>query len=558
MMQMPQFQVQVQELGISILYITTMLPLLRSSEDRLKLYLKSISATIESEASVSMTNFFSSEHSTESLEKLCLDNLNGILPAKFRNLEKVQRQQVIKSKIKHPLNEFILHHCAAFSLADGELTGGKVQVLFDISNDLGIEKARAISIFKNVFKSEDRLLAMARAQSQYSQIICYLYALKSCLVSDKILDHSEKKVLNMLKRELSLNIGVENFWQQYLDLLEGSRKEFEFIQGQEELTLVFAAFNLIAFEDGNLHRQEVDFIKNLITRFGIKKFELEDIRKYTGMSIEEIMGRLSAKTKVFLVIKTLMLSFEDSNFHENEEIALEKILTEIRKSEGTVKDCKDLYLLFLHFAIQTPNVLNHKQGAFFESLHDKLRALVGFDGDLKKVLFIISSFHQIRGGTATDTYLIRLFNHCGIPSEEARALARDCLEDRGVEYQKSLLIISLLKAELLLKQSSPRPDFIGNFREVVRQLPYPGTNERHILSYFVLKSLLLDESMQDEEIRFFDELVFNLKIDQSTIYRYIAYLYLETSVRHNFSGWIDYSEFLSKKQRRLSHFKLIS
>jgi hypothetical protein len=481
-------------------------------------------------------------------------SFNESTDIEFFNLSATDQSLYIKERIQLDLKPTMLKHLCKLTLNKHKIGPASVDALYKVAASIGLRTSAAIDVFKRASNSQDETLRLIENMDQTTQIYSYLYSLKVLLENDNLIDNFEKKSLISLKKQFSIEINGSAFWREYISILEENYKRVDYIDEKKELLAVFAAFNLIAFEDRSLSRQEREFIHSNLESFNLNKTDLSGLKDFEGRNLDSILSDLTVKGRVFLVIKSLELILADREISDSEAEAISGMLKNIIESKNEIKDAEELYLLFIHTVMNNPSLSKFKEGEFLGAINALLKNALSYDRDLTKTFYLVETFLNSRGIHLDEKTLKTIFMSLGLSESESSYLVNDCLRKSGLKVDKTNMLLAVLKAEVLLTEDSVSPIYIAQLRSVLEKIPAPGSYEKNAITYFVLRSILLDSEIQDNEVQFFEELTFSMRVDQSVIYKFISSLYFETAIRFNFTGWIDYAEFLDKKTKRSKAF----
>lgn len=465
----------------------------------------------------------------------------------FIKLSSQDRERAILAKLRPNLKPTVMKHVAHVLLVKGGVTSGKTEALYKFSDLIGLSKSLAREIMREIASSEEEHLKLINNLDQSARVYSYLYSVKSFLESGSILDKAEKKAINLLKKQFDLEFLAGNFWRAFINVLEGNSETLEFLESKDELIICFAAFNIIAFEDNNLDKQEAAFFKNNLKKFNIAEKELKKIKSFKDHTLDDLLGLLTKKAKVFLLIKSVELIMADSVTTGEEKEALRVLLRNIIDDSSEIGPSEDLYLYFLNFIIGSSHKFNKRDLDFLKVINNHLIQLANFDRDLEKTFYLMKIFNDPRGNSLEAQQLEKALSILDFDDYTAKSIAKDCLASSGEKRTKAHMLLSFLKTDILVNDTNLDENFVESVKKMLEGFDPPGTSEKNAIAYFALKSILLDLNIDDKEVEFFEDLAYSMKVDQSLIHKFIGYLYLETSIKYEFAGWLDYSEFLENR-----------
>lgn len=445
--------------------------------------------------------------------------------------------------VDHKRRYTLLRQCAEMLLEDQDLTSKKISNLYLFAKDLGIQNRESTPILQGVSSHHDKILRMLNNMTSRSKVLSYLYTVQTFIKSGHHVDGKEKDAIMNLRTSYKLDYGNRVFWNEYLGILEGIQESFKFEEAQNELPRIFAAFTLLLFEDDDLNEQELKCLYKALKEFNQdKEFLKNAMNDFKGVPLEEIISELSPRALVLLMIKCFYFAWADGNISKEEFKVFGTISKEIKNRNVVLEDADSYYILFLQFLFEHPEFCLRNEGRDAVAMNRFFKKIIPTKIPFRTTMFFIESFLNTRGIEHDEGTLKTILNCLEIEEDEIPDIIQDCLDQESTGAQKRYMLLGLMKVEYLL-HNKYSAKLLNSILEVFEYLPSPTLLEKNCVAYFILRAILFDKEIDEEEKDFFEEIAFEMKVDQEIIRKYTIYLFLETAVKYDFEGWHDYEEY---------------
>jgi hypothetical protein len=451
-----------------------------------------------------------------------------------------------------PINKrpTLFRHVAEIALNGNKLNKKVVDKLYQFGNSMALSKPQTSYILTRVSSHTDDLIKELSLMTTKGKVLAYLCTVQAFLQSGLEITGSEKKAIMDLRASYNLNFSDWNFWDEYLRILEGDKEVIDVDDCQEEMPRLFAAFSCVASEavvDNVVTGEKVfdyevkEEIQELIEMFGLKEKDVEHVGKFKGQHFTEIVSELSDRAIVFLLIKSLYIVWADERIKKSEAEFISLIVDTIRERDFVLQESGSFYLLFLQFLFENVDFVEDKPEQATK-INKFFREIITFRTPIKTIVFFIESFFNGRGVNHQEPELRKILNCLDVDEFEMDEIVRECLDETSEANEKKTMLHLVMKVEYLLR-NKPSKELNAEINELFKKIHKPNISEKNLIGYFILKSLLLDENLTDDERAFFEDIAFQLKVDQEVMQRYTIFLFLETAVRYDFEGWLDYEKF---------------
>lgn len=457
-----------------------------------------------------------------------------------------ERAALLLSNIRTKLYPTIIKHLGLLATVKKPLSVNTVEALYRVCEGLGISTEGVNSILLRNSQHGKNMVKKVRAMPTHSQVRCYIYTALAFLQSRGNLDSQERAALQTLRKAFLLDFTGWRFWKEYVRLLEGNH-ELVFDAGlRGEREKVFAACSLVAFSDGELHPEEKLRLKRLVRSLGLNENVERILDAYKGTPVEEIVSGLSDKAFVFFVVKALELVWADKRVAGGEGKALERVAKLAKRKIIKVRDAEALYLLFLSFLFENPDICEGKSSEVVIQTHRFLSKALEVKTPLRTLIYFLETHGNARGIVFEREELQKIFNCLELDPDLEESILSDCLDETWDNSQKRNMLLGIFELDRFIDDAK-NETLLENLEGVLKKISGPGESEKSMVAYFVLRAILLDRKVEVKEAEFFENFVFKHKVDQSHIREFCAYLLLETAVKYRFDGWIDYGQELGKR-----------
>ena len=484
--------------------------------------------------------------------------LKNIIDIEFYSLGTSQKDKWIREQLSLELKETFFLKLATFVLDKGGCTNSRIRSLYKEGRVMNLSETRVCELLRPIAENQDEVIRLVTDLNDSSKIYSFLYSLKAFYQSNGRIDSQEKETLKKLRATFGLEDGFASFWVRFINILEGNNQKLDYIDDENEILSVLGAVMLIVFADKSMHEIESKVFHSWIKQYGLNKEALSRLNEFNGKSIDEIIKPLSNKAKLLLLVKGMSIILADKEIHENELALLETVYNSIDvMGERTNDDFsgEELYLLFLYyvFTFKSSVLLNGK--GFIVKMNRDLKEKLNINRDMRKVSFLMESFLNVKGVSFSKEELLNIFSTLDIVGEDAEDLAIDCINEESTNEYRAKMLLAYLKANVYLDDNESSVNFKLDLVNSLTLFPAPQTYEKKAIVFYILKSILFDKKIDSQEATFFDDIAYEMRVDDGHTYRFISYLYLATSVHFQYGGYLNYEEMIEEKTKYLKKLR---
>lgn len=542
------------ELRASLFYVDAYSETLKVSIFTLINYLQNISNRFEEEVTKHFNVLFSSDRlDTQAWHILRKKHLESDEVFDTKSLESKKNEEKVyyflnflSINAKHTLFRWI----AEIHL-ESDLTSSKLNMLYTLAQDLGVSRKDAVKTLKAISTHSEEVYRMINGMTSRAKILSYLYTVLTFIKSGNHIDGIEKKALQDLKKSYGIDYDDKVFWTNYLDIIEGRSEGIVFDDIEAEIAPFLAALTLLCFEDNEIHPNELNCILPILKRFNKDKSYLKETAfAYRDIELKDILNGISFKGLIYLLINCLHLSWTDKRV-TTEEFGFFKTLTTLIKEKNKVTDNADeLYIIFLQILFENPDFCLRNEGKDAKAMNKFMTSVLSLSVPIRTILFFIETFLNAKGIQHDKKTLLTILSTLDIDDVEKTEIISDCLESNSDESVKRLMLLAIMKLEYVLKNDSDE-NMIETIVDIIEQLPEPSDFEKSSIVFFIMKAILLDRSIENEEKEYFEDLALKINADQDLIRKFSLILFLETAVKFDFDGWHDYKKYKEELKTRL-------
>ncbi len=489
-----------------------------------------------------------------SFEKELKQKLNN----EYFSLGTSQKSKWIREQLNEELKETFFLNLATFVLDKGGCTNSRIRSLYKEGREMGLSEQRVSELLRPIAENQDEVIRLVTDLNDSSKIYSFLYSLKAFYQSSGRIDSKEKETLKKLRDTFGLEVGFASFWLNFIHILEGNNHKLDYINDEDEILGVLAGVMLVVFADKSMHEIENAIFHKWIKQYNLSKEALSKLKEYNGKSIDEIINPLSNKAKLLLLVKGMSIILADKDLHDDELALLETVYNSIDVKGSSVEEDfsgEELYLLFLYyvFTFKSSVLVNGK--GFIVKMNRDLKHKLNINRDMQKVLFLMESFLNVKGISFSKAELLNIFSAFDLIGEDAESLALDCIHEDSENEHRAKMLLAYLKANVYLDDNDSTVTFKLDLIKSLSLFPAPQTYEKKAIVFYILKSILFDKKIDSEEASFFDDIAYEMRVDDGHTYRFISYLYLATSIHFQYGGYLNYEEMIEEKTKYLKKLR---
>lgn len=431
----------------------------------------------------------------------------------------------------------------------GKLNAKIIERAYKFAKKFQLPKRVTSHILTSISAHNEKVLLMIKSMPAKTRIMSYLYVVKVFLETGHHLDTEEAKALVTLRNQYGLDFTDHQFWQEYLSVLEGSKSGLKFKDCDSELDRIVAALAILIFEDGDINKAEAQEMKEVLDRFDMDSKTFKEVKnRYIGVEFDEIIKPLSDRALLYLLVQSLYVACADGKINKGESAIFQKIAKIMKGKNIKIEDADSLYLFFLQFLFENPNFCQLKEGRDAKAIDKFLRESISLKVPLLTAVYFIESFLNTKGIVHTKETFKMILSCIGMEKDTIPEAMEVCFDEETKATDKHQMLLAIMKVQYLIEFGASK-EMIDSAKFILENIPKPTQDEANAVSYHMLRAILLDEEISKQELDIFEEVAFQIKVNQSVVHQYTNYLFLETAMKYNFRGWIDYEEFRKEKTK---------